>query len=142
MAHSINLLATIGMLAIGWYLFCIVYVGLIAPDPPSGGTGGGGTDADGFRQFVTGSITTLSGTLATFVGMVLGFGQAGASDNLTSGYPLAAAVVYVFSLILAICIWWYRIHANKACDPVIVNLGQSFIGLIGGAMAVMLNVKK
>ena len=92
------------------------------------------------------SITTLGATLATFVGMVLGFQQTRSAAPAAAGNPapvtqlsifqIIAAWAYVASLILALVIWWS--HSN--CDASIMHLGQSFIGLIGGALAVMLNV--
>src|SRR5258708_17768540 len=105
-----KLLIVIGALAISWYFVCIVYVGC--------------TDVNGdaiskdMRQFMSVSITTISGTLATYLGMLLGFGsalrrdrageqpseQAGAVPQI-SRMQAVTAVAYVVSLVVAVGIW-------------------------------------
>ena len=153
MAPQNKLLAAIGSLAITWYFFCICYIGLIAPPSPADpnavtkiATSQNANQPITLPQFMSMSITTLGATLATFVGMVLGFQQTKSAAPAAAGNPapvtqlsifqIIAAWAYVASLILALVIWWS--HSN--CDASIMHLGQSFIGLIGGALAVMLNV--
>jgi hypothetical protein len=126
-------IALIGLIAIVWYCFCICAIGF-------NWTQALGTGLE-FRQFMSLSISTLSGTLATFVGMVFGvhaiknIQKVEVPSQLTTLQWLAA-IVYVASLIVALLAW--RITANV--DPVIIALGKSFLGLIGGVLAVGLNV--
>lgn len=133
------LLLIIGSVAILWYYISIFYVAFGPSPPPSGDTG--------FRQFMTISISTLSGTLATFIGMILGLqavaGQeAVAAQALNQAAPLtnlqmAAAIAYVVSLVVALFAWWKN---GAKTDPTIVALAKSFLGLIGGVLAIGLNV--
>jgi len=97
------------------------------------------------------SVTTIAGTLATFLGMVLGFGQvpAAAGQNVpqTSSMQKAAAWAYFGSLVLALGLWALHTFLTwtgadiPALDPAISRLGQSILGLFGGVLAVVLNVK-
>jgi hypothetical protein len=138
-----KLLIAIGALAISWYFVCIVCAGC--------------TDVDGdaiskdMRQFMSVSITTISGTLATYIGMLLGFGSAlrrGGGDAQPSEQAAAvpqitrmqavAAVAYVVSLVVALGIWLATDEKNL--DPAVINLGRSILGLFGGVLAVILNV--
>ena len=48
-----------------------------------------------------------------------------------------AAILYIISLALAIFFWYRR---GQATDPAISNLGKSLLGLIAGAMTIMLNL--
>jgi hypothetical protein len=137
------LITIIGTCAIGWYFICLFYLGFIHPQP--------GADVDEtFRQFMATSITTISGTMATYVGMILGIKSA-VSDPKAS--PAArvlhartgpitwiqaiAAIAYVASLVIALFAWW---KSFPKPDPTIVALGKSLLGLIGGVLAVILNV--
>jgi hypothetical protein len=138
-AHFVpTLLTIIGFVAIAWYYICIIYVGFWDPAPED--------DSGGFRHFMTLSISTLSGTMATFVGMLLGLkavaAEGSAAEAIKQTAPLtnlqmAAAIAYVVSLIGALIAW--AIHKEGA-DPSIVALGKSFLGLIGGVLAIGLNV--
>jgi hypothetical protein len=136
-----GLITFIGGAAIIWYYLCVGYLGFVHPEP---------LPNDQFRQFMGLSISTISGTLATYVGMILGV-QTAASEPKTNRLaavvqtrtaPITllqaiAAVAYVASLIVALFAWWWNFEHP---DPVIVALGKSFLGLIGGALAVILNV--
>lgn len=141
------LIAVVGFLAIGWYYACLVYLGFLAPKPPAAG------EPAAFRQFMGTSISTLSGTLATFVGMILGVQSASANGAVStagmnavaqalqttplSWLQMIAALAYVLSLVAAL-VAWFR-NADDT-DPAVVALGKSFLGLIGGVLAVVLNV--
>lgn len=118
-------------------------------------------------QFMGFSVTTIAGTLATFVGMVLGLGQTVAPGNANVVPPdpnvpvnppapasaeitpmqKAAAWAYFGSLVYALVLWglytflvWWDFQIPPL-DPAISRLGQSVLGLFGGALAVLLNVK-
>jgi hypothetical protein len=122
-----------------WYLFCVFYLGW---NPPIAGT-----PVVQFRQFMSFSVSTISASLATFVGMVVGLeSAAGPVENATdaSRSILAAtslqwwcAGLYLVSLILALWLWWRQKAQNP--DEVIVALGKSFVGLVVGALAIVLN---
>lgn len=137
------LISFIGASAILWYFICIYYLGFLHPQPDA-------NVDETFRQFMATSISTISGTLATFVGMILGVKSA-ASDptaNPTArllhqkSSPISwlqgiAAIAYVASLLIALLAWW---KSFPSPDPTIVALGKSLLGLIGGVLAVILNV--
>jgi hypothetical protein len=142
MSFTNYLIAAIGSIAIGWYYICLFYLGFIHPQPDA-------AVSETFRQFMATSLETLSGTLATFVGMILGVQSASAERNAnplatvlqTRATPVTklqaiAAIAYVLSLLTALFAWWYVPVAN----PTVVALGKSVLGLIGGVLAVVLNV--
>jgi len=101
-------------------------------------------------QFMAFSVATISGTLATFVGMVLGFGQVtapNAQQPIPAISPMqqAAAWAYFGSLLYALALWgidtflrWTGVEMPDL-DPAISRLGQSLLGLFGGVLAVVLN---
>jgi len=154
-----NLIMYLGGIAIAWYFVCIFYVGLASTSSPISGNPGqpatlpssamaATTPPANFYEFMRYSITTLAGTLATFVGMVLGLRQVN-TKSVAQGAALPPAATltkrqwfamwsYIFSLLLGLFLWWYR---GISCDPSIIHLGQSLLGVIGGALAVLLNVQ-
>jgi hypothetical protein len=73
------LIVAVGMLGLTWYYLCVIDLGM-RPTPA-------GTQASGFRQFEALSITTISVSLATFVGYVVGIPLQG-----IAAAPEAAAV--------------------------------------------------
>ncbi len=96
------------------------------------------------------SLSTLSGTLATYVGMVLGVKTTERPSNSNALAALIqtrdtsiswlqglAAMAYVISLLIALYAWYQN---QGSPDPTIVALGKSFLGLIGGVLAVVLNI--
>jgi hypothetical protein len=113
------------------------------------------------------SITTISVSLATFVGMLLGLRRV--NEEIQKGVAEASAVVggraaaalprlqdvaqsvnpnmlqgvaaasYIISLVFALYFWW---RGGRDTDPSISKLGQSLLGLIGGALAVILNTNQ
>jgi hypothetical protein len=151
----LNGLAIVGML---WYYICLLVIGFQTSKDQS---------TTGFRQFMSLSITTISVALATFVGMLLGVQVI--SDEIKEGAPhvataaaanppavktLNAAVktatggtlyiqwvascLYVVSIVLALFCWWYRGDAKS--DPAIVNLAKSLLGLVAGALSILLKL--
>lgn len=163
-----RLLLAIGTAAMVWYYASITCIGFNWVAKPKAALSGaaaspiiGSTspkDAEPgsvmeLHQFMSFSITTISGTMATYLGMVLGFGQKptgppaqGAAKTSEITRPQkSAAWAYFISLLYALTIWAYHeLIQNEPKEPntsiVIVTLGQSILGLFGGALAVILNV--
>jgi hypothetical protein len=143
MPFASGLIAFLGFTGIVWYYICLIYLGFIHPEPTP-------DVAAGFREFMATSISIMSGTLATYVGMILGVQTAAKEPNAN---PVAAvlqrqktpvtrlqgiaAIAYVASLLIALFAWW---ECFPRPDPTIEALGKSLLGLIGGALAVILNV--
>ena len=134
------LLLVCGGIGIVWYVACILLLGFaphLVSDPQ-------------FYQFTTLSITTIGGALATYVGMIMGFTNANVTrrNGANPGTPtkisnvqVAAAIVYPTSLLLAMSIWIWHLVAKDKCDPAIIELAKSLLGLIVGALMVTLNVQ-
>lgn len=150
-----------GAIGVIWYYVCLFTIGLRWLDANS--------DATSFRDFMSVSITTIGVSLATFVGMLLGLrglseevrqdvdvaqaaapndeaGRVGAVKlqevaNTAAGSTLqwCAALLYLASLLIAMY-FWYR--TGNSTDPAITNLAKSLLGLIGGALAVVLNLRR
>ena len=70
------LIIFIGSCAILWYYICLYYLGVLHPVPDP-------AIDEYFRQFMATSISTISGTLATYVGMVLGVKSAATEPHAT-----------------------------------------------------------
>lgn len=151
----------VGGSGIAWYFLCIVAVGnnWVSDAEPF----------TSFRAFMSVSITTIGAALATFVGLILGFqvvsrgaaapapvqgqppapapapGEGPAADHLrriakateVSGVQWLVALLYLVSLLVALQMWW---RAGDTIDQAIINLGKSFLGLVGGALSVLLNM--
>jgi hypothetical protein len=154
-------LLVFGAVGVIWYYVCLIVIGAKLLD--------GAPQATNFREFMSVSITTIGVSLATFVGMLLGLRavaeevragvgrlqsskgiDAGASaevvrlnefSNSAAGSTLQwlAALLYIASLLIAIY-FWYR-HGNST-DPAITNLAKSLLGLIGGALSIVLNLPR
>jgi hypothetical protein len=144
----------VGSAGLIWYYVSLFSLGLKPLDV--------GQTADGFRQFMSLSLTSIAVTLSTFVGMLLGVrtvsnvikeeaqaasGAAAqavtpqvqqlASGALTTDIQWWAAAVYVLSILIALY-FWYR-NGDKT-DPAVSNLGKSLLGLVAGALAIALNL--
>jgi hypothetical protein len=136
-----QLFRVLGGLAIGLYLAAVVYVGVLSlrsqttPEVP---------------PIIDYYVTSISTTLATYLGMVLGFRQA---NTVAGPAPAPAAPVtqltwtqtiaawsYVASLGLALFFWILE-GFSAATAPLIQNLTTSLIGLFGGTLTVYLNVQ-
>jgi hypothetical protein len=136
-----TILVAIGAIAITIYYGAIIYAGILSVRSPN--------SEPEIPEFLSILITTVSGTLATFLGMALGFKQAHAAASsvpevakvLNLSLPQAiAAWAYVVSLVVAVGFWAYcRFSKNTALT--IQTLAKSLLGLFGGALAVLLNVQ-
>jgi hypothetical protein len=135
------LAVALGVIAVAWYYVCLFAIGN-GPMP-------GNASADAFRGFMSLSMTTIGSSLATFVGMLLGLQQAaetvrhkdptgqGRASGITTKLQWASAALYVLSLVIAL-LFWYR-NGDKT-DPAVSNLGKTILGLLGGALAIVLNL--
>jgi hypothetical protein len=132
----------LGGLAIALYLAAVVYVGILnmrsatTPQIP---------------PIVDYYLTSISATLATYVGMVLGFRQANSVEG-SPGAPAApltqltwpqaiAAWSYVSSLCLGLFFWILDGPFSEAAAPLLQNLTKSLIGLFLGVVTVYANVQ-
>lgn len=139
-----GLISAVGTIGLLWYYLCVIDLG-VRPTAK-------GDTASGFRQFQALSVTTISVSLATYVGYVVGIplnGDAGATALSAAagvaGAPLArvtmlqwlAAALYVLSLVLAI---WFYAQKKDATEPAITGLAKSLLGFVAGVFALSLNV--
>ena len=153
------IIVVVGSIGMLWYYVSLFALGLkpLAKDQP----------ADGFRQFMSLSLTSIGTTLSTFVGMLLGVravshsvqgevatraGSQGVTElastatshvgqlisgAITSNIQWSAAAVYVLSLVIALVLWY---RGGDQTDPAVSNLGKSLLGLVAGALTVVLNL--
>lgn len=80
-----SLVLLVGSIAVAWYFCCIFFVGRGTIVTTNSATGGGSSILNISQEtfdFMALSITTISGTLATFLGLVLGFGQVQSARNV------------------------------------------------------------
>ncbi len=137
-----GLISAVGTIGLLWYYLCVIDLGV---RPTSRGD-----TAGGFRQFQALSVTTISVSLATYVGYVVGIplnGDATAAPLAAAAgaAPLArvsmlqwlAAALYVMSLVLAI---WFYAQKKDATEPAITGLAKSLLGFVAGVFALSLNV--
>jgi hypothetical protein len=137
-----GLISAVGTVGLLWYYLCVIDLGM-RPTPK-------GDTASGFRQFQALSVTTISVSLATYVGYVMGIplnGDAGtaAVSAAAAASTLArvsmlqwlAAALYVLSLVLAI---WFYSQKKDATEPAITGLAKSLLGFVAGVFALSLNV--
>jgi len=61
----------------------------------------------------------------------------GTGSGITTNLQWVSAGLYVLSLLIALW-FWYR-HGDKT-DPAVSNLGKTLLGLLGGALAIVLNL--
>lgn len=152
------LIRVIAVVGLAWYYVCVFHLGL-KPTPKD-------QQPNGFRQFQALTVTTISVSLSTFVGFVIGikgtehvpqFSVApvetspAASDASGSGAgPLTAiansasfvdlqwwsAGLYVLSLVLAL-FFYYRTQDNT--EPAITGLAKSLLGFVAGVLSITLN---
>jgi hypothetical protein len=134
----------LGSVAIIWYYYCLFQIGLGAEDL---------NDKNELRSFMSLSITSIGAALATFVGGLLGMRQlAGANqvNTVATSAPLspavgadisamqwAATILYILSLLVAL--WLWKRNNGGTMDPAVTNLGKTLLGLMGGALAIVLN---
>ena len=133
------LIAAVGTIGLIWYYLCVIELGL-RPTPR-------GTQAGGFRQFQSLSVTTISVSLATYVGYVVGTPlNAPAVPASLVPAPVASSVsllqwlaasMYVVSLILAV---WFYSRKKDDTEPAITGLAKSLLGFVGGVFSLSLNI--
>ena len=132
-----------GSMGLIWYYLCIFDMGF-RPTPV-------GEQAPGFRQFQSLSVTTISVSLATYVGYIIGLPSEATSSAKTALANAAAstaapasvtnlqagsAVLYVLSLLLAV----YFYHRSKDnTEPAVTGLAKSLLGFVAGVFSVSLN---
>jgi len=136
----------IGAVGLVWYFVCLLVIGNRWSVDPGNAT---------FRDFMSLSITTIGVALATFVGLILGFkvvsGQVKGVDQAHPGLEKVVktteitdvqwivAILYILSLPIALYSWWLK---GDDTDQAIVNLAKSLLGLVGGALSVLLNLPR
>ena len=137
----INVAAT---LAIVFYFGGILYLGI-----PSWNAG---ANADALK-YVSGAVTGIGGTLATFFGAVVGLNRANTTlrkANIAGGpgkvttlttLQLTAAWVYFGSLGVAFVLWMLDGFSTTTAEAV-RNLALTLPGVIAGILAVALNVQE
>jgi hypothetical protein len=151
MAPKDALTLGLGVLGLAWYYLCLLSVGW-KPLPP-------GQPPNAFRQFMSLSITTIGVSLATFVGMLLGVNEVkeqvaeavrantrALSPAPSFAFPTLSSTdlqwiaggLYVLSLLIALWLWR---KGGDDTDPAVSNLAKSILGLIGGALSILLNLQ-
>lgn len=151
------LIRVIAVVGLAWYFICVFHLGL-RPTPRD-------KQANGFRQFQALSVTTISVSLATFVGFVIGLkgkehipnstanappsvdAASGASDSssgvLSQVFNTASfadlqwwsAGLYVVSLVLAL---WFYYRSQDGTEPAITGLAKSLLGFVAGVLSIAL----
>ena len=123
-----------------------------------------GSQANEFRQFQALSVTTISVSLATFVGFVIGLKgkehipsssaesaptvDAGASSDSGVLAKIADAAsfadlqwwsagLYVLSLVLAL---WFYYRTQDTTEPAITGLAKSLLGFVDGVLSITVSV--
>jgi hypothetical protein len=142
------LLGIFGAIAVLLYLAGVIYAGALSYDNPKAEV----------PQVVDYYVTSASTTLATFLGMLLGFRVAAPVIGEKADVPrtelpapirqtidldwfqVIIAIVYFLSLLIALGFWGYHNFLADAM-PLLRNLTMSLLGIIGGALAVLLNVR-
>lgn len=152
---------SLGVTALLWYLACLIVLGSrpwpIPPPPPP-------PDPVSFYEFMSLSLTTIGATLAAFVGVVLGIQTVAKLSSrpaaelrsslpteiqqymkdvdtatTVSNFQWATVGLYVVSLLVALVFW--GIYGEQAHEA-IRSLGKSLLGLMAGALGIILNTKK
>jgi len=149
-----SVVVAFGVIGLSWYYVSLFALGSGWPFAPK---------SNELREFMSLSVTTISVSLATFVGMLLGYTRVSdeaqreakdtvdvdrksrlvrfAEDNSGTILQWISVILYAASLVLAIFFWQTESN-DKKTDPAIVNLGKSLLGVIGGSLAVILNLPK
>lgn len=122
-----------GVAGLAWYYLCLFDLGL---HPTAANT-----QAGGYRQFQSLSVTTISVSLATYVGYVVGLpssSTAGSAGNGSVGQlQVASALLYVASLLVAV---FFYARTKDQTEPAITGLAKSLLGFVAGVFSISLNV--
>ncbi len=112
-----------------------------------------GADISTFPEIASGLITSISGLLAINLGAVLGFSIshieafsyahfqnpfAFLNDPTIYNLQISACYIYILSLMIATVVWGIKGFKKDAVVAVLTELTKSFIGVILGALAVVL----
>ncbi len=153
------LIRTISIIGLVWYYLCLLHLGL-KPTPKD-------QTPNGFRQFQALSITTISVSLATYVGFVIGVKGTGhmppsiasnsqgvvpnSADSTATGIleqisntagfddlRVLSAAAYIFSLILAL---WFYYRKQDETEPAITGLAKSLLGFVAGVLSITLGLQ-
>jgi hypothetical protein len=153
------LVAAVGSLGLLWYYLCLLDLGL---RPTAAGS-----QPSGFRQFQALSITTISVSLATYVGYVVGIPLASNGElaqsisqavapMATSPAAAASAVeaavtegsrkvtllqwlsAAMYVVSLMLAVAFYA-HKKDETEPAITGLAKSLLGFVAGIFSVGLN---
>lgn len=126
------LIVIAGLSGLVWYYLCLVDMGL---HPTASGTQSGG-----YRQFQSLSVTTISVSLATYVGYIVGLPapQPGTAGSLAvSPLQVVSAAMYVVSLALAV---FFYARTKDQTEPAVTGLAKSLLGFVAGVFSISLNV--
>ncbi len=122
-----------GVAGLAWYYLCLFDLGL---HPTAANT-----QAGGYRQFQSLSVTTISVSLATYVGYVVGLPSSSAAGSAGSGsvgqLQVASALLYVASLLVAV---FFYARTKDQTEPAITGLAKSLLGFVAGVFSISLNV--
>lgn len=123
-----------GVAGLAWYYLCLFDLGL---HPTAAGT-----QAGGYRQFQSLSVTTISVSLATYVGYVVGLPSSssaagGAGNGSVGQLQVASALLYVASLLVAV---FFYARTKDQTEPAITGLAKSLLGFVAGVFSISLNV--
>ncbi len=122
-----------GVAGLAWYYLCLFDLGL---HPTAANT-----QAGGYRQFQSLSVTTISVSLATYVGYVVGLPSSATSGSAGNGsvgqLQVASALLYVASLLVAV---FFYARTKDQTEPAITGLAKSLLGFVAGVFSISLNV--
>jgi hypothetical protein len=139
------LIVCVGSMGLLWYYLCIADLGFRPTQKDQTPTG--------FRQFQSLSVTTISVSLATYVGYVIGLPTASdiaakavaagssataiASTGTVSNLQAGSAMLYVLSLVTAVYFYYKK---KDETEPAITGLAKSLLGFFAGVFSVALTV--
>lgn len=122
-----------GVAGLAWYYLCLFDLGL---HPTAANT-----QAGGYRQFQSLSVTTISVSLATYVGYVVGLPSSATAGSASTGsvgqLQVASALLYVASLLVAV---FFYARTKDQTEPAITGLAKSLLGFVAGVFSISLNV--
>jgi len=100
--------------------------------------------------FLTRTVTTIGGILATNLGAVLGINVLKSNSPAfrimqvptTEALQNAAAILYLVGLFLALLFWAFKAFKEDpdVVVPILPNLSLTLLGVMGGALAVIIGL--